>query len=57
MTGMFLGGSAGSLLGSLGWNYGGWSAVSILSGALALAALGTRFVTRNARDQVSRSEA
>lgn len=47
MTGMFLGGSAGSALASVAWAYEGWTAVCVLGGGLALAALGFRLVTRS----------
>lgn len=39
MTGMFLGGAAGSALSTYAWAYGGWGGVSILGAGLAVAAL------------------
>ncbi|CCM76445.1 MFS transporter [Rhizobium mesoamericanum] len=39
MTGMFLGGAAGSAIASAAWDKGAWSAVSIVGGVLPLAAL------------------
>lgn len=42
MTGMFLGGSVGSAIATVAWNYGAWSAVSIVGALLAMIALGVR---------------
>jgi predicted MFS family arabinose efflux permease len=39
MTGMFLGGAAGSALAAVAWRLGGWSAVSLTGTAFALAAV------------------
>lgn len=39
MTGMFLGGAAGSAIGTLAWTQGGWPLVSVAGGGLALLAL------------------
>lgn len=46
MTGMFLGGAAGSALATLAWTNGGWELVSLTGGLLALLAL---IVTASAR--------
>jgi predicted MFS family arabinose efflux permease len=40
MTGMFLGGSAGSALATYAWSHAGWSGVSMLGAALTVAAIG-----------------
>jgi hypothetical protein len=39
VTGMFLGGAAGSAAATSVWTLGGWTAVSVLGGVLAVAAL------------------
>lgn len=39
MTGMFLGGAAGSALAALAWRWGGWSAVSVAGTMFALGAV------------------
>ncbi|WP_296433429.1 MULTISPECIES: MFS transporter [unclassified Rhizobium] len=44
MTGMFLGGAAGSALAALAWGYGAWSAVTVLGGLLAIVSLGVRLL-------------
>ncbi|WP_420962913.1 MFS transporter [Brucella sp. IR073] len=49
MTGMFLGGSAGSALATVAWGYGGWHGVSILGGLFAIIALGVKALQRRAR--------
>lgn len=46
MTGMFLGGAAGSAGATLAWTGSGWIAVSLFGGALALAALIVRLIRR-----------
>lgn len=46
MTGMFLGGAAGSAGATLAWTSSGWIAVSLFGGALALAALIARLIGR-----------
>ncbi|MGF9694058.1 MFS transporter [Rhizobium sp. 0TCS1.26] len=55
MTGMFLGGAAGSALGSLAWSYGAWTAVSALGAALGVVALGIRAADHLARPAAHRS--
>lgn len=49
MTGMFLGGAASSALATLAWSLTGWSGVSVLGAALALAALAFRLADHIAR--------
>ncbi|WP_275791196.1 MFS transporter [Pararhizobium gei] len=44
MTGMFLGGAAGSALATLAWGYGGWLLVSVLGAALGLAAFSVKLL-------------
>jgi len=39
MTGMFIGGAAGSAIGSLAWHAAGWLAVCIVGAAMALFSL------------------
>jgi predicted MFS family arabinose efflux permease len=46
MTGMFLGGSLGSAGATIVWNEGGWIAVSMFGGALALFAAGVNLYAR-----------
>ncbi|MGV8935858.1 MAG: MFS transporter [Allorhizobium sp.] len=42
MTGMFLGGAAGSAIATLAWNEGGWPFVSLLGAALGIAAFAVK---------------
>jgi predicted MFS family arabinose efflux permease len=42
MTGMFLGGAAGSALATLAWGEGGWLSVSLLGAALGIAAFSVK---------------
>jgi predicted MFS family arabinose efflux permease len=42
MTGMFLGGAAGSAIATFAWGYGAWPAVSVVGAMLAVVALGVR---------------
>jgi predicted MFS family arabinose efflux permease len=42
MTGMFLGGSAGSALATAAWQYAGWHGVSFLGGLFTIVALGVK---------------
>lgn len=46
MTGMFIGGSAGSAAATAVWGLGGWAAVSAVGGLFALLSLGLRLATR-----------
>jgi hypothetical protein len=39
MTGMFIGGAAGSAIGSLAWHEAGWLAVCVVGAAMALFSL------------------
>ncbi|THT99913.1 MFS transporter [Lampropedia puyangensis] len=58
MTGYFLGASAGSALGVLAWDAGGWSTVCWLGLALGLAALAANMYDRKlARAEESRQQA
>lgn len=43
MTGMFLGGAAGSAMATLAWGQGGWHLVSLLGAALGIAAFTVKF--------------
>jgi predicted MFS family arabinose efflux permease len=43
MTGMFLGGAAGSAMATLAWGQGGWLFVSLLGAALGIAAFTVKF--------------
>ena len=53
MTGMFLGGAAGSAIATAAWGYGGWFAVSIVGALLAVIAIGVRVLDHFAHsDQV-----
>jgi predicted MFS family arabinose efflux permease len=49
MTGMFLGGAAGSALATLAWGYGAWPAVTVLGGLLAIVSLGVRLLDHRAQ--------
>jgi len=44
MTGMFLGGAAGSAMATSAWGQGGWHLVSLLGGALVIAAFAVKLV-------------
>jgi predicted MFS family arabinose efflux permease len=49
MTGMFLGGAAGSAFAMLAWGWGGWPAVSLVGGLLAASAVGGRLLIRRSK--------
>lgn len=44
MTGMFLGGAAGSAMATFAWGQGGWNVVSLLGAALGVAAFAVKFL-------------
>ncbi len=44
MTGMFLGGAAGSAMATFAWGEGGWHLVSLLGAALGVAAFAVKLV-------------
>ncbi|MBZ7924172.1 MFS transporter [Ensifer adhaerens] len=44
MTGMFLGGAAGSALALAAWTYGSWNAVTVVGGVLPVAALAIKAI-------------
>ncbi|MBC9206127.1 MFS transporter [Roseomonas aerophila] len=52
MTGMFLGGAAGSAGAMMAWDLGGWAAVCAFGGALAGLALLLEVLARNSREPV-----
>ncbi|MDR3436776.1 MFS transporter [Telmatospirillum sp.] len=52
MTGMFLGGSAGSAGATAAWNWGGWTAVSVFGATLAIGVLALR-IGRSSADHLS----
>ena len=52
MTGMFLGGAAGSAGAMMAWDFGGWAAVCAFGGALASLALLLEVLGRNSKEQV-----
>ncbi len=50
--GLFLGGALGSAAGTLAWRHGGWTAVCLLGGGLAAAALVIHFIGVRGTEQV-----
>jgi predicted MFS family arabinose efflux permease len=48
MTGMFIGGALGSAMATFAWLHGGWRAVSVLGGLLAVFALAVNITSRRA---------
>ncbi len=49
MTGMFLGGAAGSAMATFAWDEGGWNVVSLLGAALGIAAFAVKLVHHRGR--------
>ncbi len=56
MTGMFLGGAAGSAIASLAWQNGSWLGVTLVGGILPLIALALKAVGRNSKSNLSHAE-
>lgn len=55
MTGMFLGGAAGSAIATAAWGYGAWPAVCVVGALLAIVAVGVRVLDQRAHPNPAKS--